>query len=157
MLRPALALLLALSLAGKAAWSTPAPEPDPRAPAEAARAVLAQAGFRTRILQLDRSPRILAEGVRGRCRILAGDWPPHGTFADVYRDLGSGLGELRYVRRGSVTSAPPKLRALLEFYLWREQRRIGVAAARAPIIAVASTPDCEVESLGWAQAARVSG
>jgi len=149
-LRPALALLLGLSLAGKAAWSAPAPEPDPRGPAEAARDVLARAGFSTRILELDRSPRILAEGVRGRCIILAGDWPPHGTFADVYRNLGSRLGTLSFVRHGSVTSEPPKLRALAEFYLWREQRRIGIAAARAPVIAVASTPDCDVQSLGWA-------
>ncbi|MEA3015641.1 MAG: hypothetical protein QOI38_363 [Sphingomonadales bacterium] len=157
MLRPALALLLALSLAGKAAWSAPAPEPDPRRPAEAARDVLERAGFSTRMVELDRSPRILAEGVRGRCRILAGDWPPHGTFAEVYRALGVGLGELRFVRRGAVTTEAPKLRALLEFYLWREQRRIGIEADRAPVIAVASTRDCDIESLGWARAARVSG
>jgi hypothetical protein len=150
MLRTALALLLTLSLAGKAAWSAPAPEPDPRGPAEAARIVLAQAGFTTRIVELDRSPGILAEGVRGRCHILAGDWPPHGTFADVYRNLGSRLGDLRFISQGSVTREPPKLRALIEFYLWREQRRIGIAAAREPVIAVASTPDCDVESLGWA-------
>jgi hypothetical protein len=156
-LRPTLAVLLVLSLAGKAAWSAPAPEPDPRAPAEAARLVLARAGFGTRIVELDRSPRILAEGVRGRCRILAGDWPPHGTFADVYRDLGSSLGQLRFVRHGAVTTEAPKLRALVEFYLWREQRRIGIDAARAPVIAVASTRDCDIESLGWTRAARVSG
>lgn len=157
MLRPALALLLALSLAGKAAWSAPAPEPDPRRPAEAARDVLARAGFNTRILELARSPRILAEGVRGRCHILAGDWPPHGTFADVYRSLGSRLGTLRFVRRGAVTSGAPKLRALIEFYLWREQRRVGIAADRAPVIAVAATAECDIESLGWARAATVSG
>lgn len=155
MLRPALALLLVLSLAGKAAWSAPAPEPDPRQPAEAARDVLARAGFSTRIVELVRSPRILAEGVRGRCIILAGDWPPHGTLADVYRDLGSSLGTLSFVRHGWVTSQPPKLRALVEYYLWREQRRIGIAAGRAPVIAVASTPDCDVGSLDWARAASV--
>ena len=157
MLRPALALLLALSLAGKAAWSAPAPEPDPLQPAEAAREVLARAGFRTRIVEFDRSPRVLAEGFRGRCRILAGDWPPHGTFADVYRDLGSRLGTLRFVRDGAVTTEAPKLRALLEFYVWREQRRIGIEAPRTPVIAVAASPGCDLDSLPWASAARVAG
>ena len=149
------AALIALSLGGKLAASAAPPGPDPRAAAGATAAALAAAGFDTRIREMDRSPGILVEARRGGCRLVAGDYPAHGTFAAVYRDLAAPLGPLRYAFRGRLRAGEPKLGALASFYLGRELRRIGIAARRSPVIALAAAPGCDLSRVDWRQTARV--
>ena len=157
MLKGLFAALLALSLAGKAVWSAPAPEPDGRAATAAIVHALRSAGFEARAVVLKRSPGIVAHGVSGRCRIVAGDYPVHGTFQDVYRQLAAGVGPLRFVHRGSLRDGEPKLAGLIRFYHWRELRRVGIAAARAPVIAVAASESCDLGRIPWELTASVSG
>ena len=153
--RLALACLLALSLGAKLAFSAAPPGPDPAATAAAASSALARAGFDAQVVRMDRSPGILVTAQRGGCRLLAGDYPVHGTFAAVYRGLAAPLGTLRFVHRGRMHARAPKLAGLADFYLWRELRRIGVAARRAPVVAVAASPACDLARIDWAPAARV--
>ena len=157
MLRGVLGLCLVLSLAGKAAWSAQAPQPSEREAAVAVARMLRQEGFAVRLVERSRAPHVVVAASRSGCELIAGDYPPHGTFQDVYRTAGDRLGTLRFVHRGRVTVEEPKVRGLLDFYLWREQRRIGIDAARAPVIVVAASPGCRLEDLTWSRAASLAG
>ena len=150
------AALIALTLGAKVVASRAAPGPDPVAAATAAAAVLTRAGFEARLLRTPRSPGVLVAASLGECRLLAGDYPPHGTFAAVYRDLAAPLGPLRYAYRGKLGSRVPKLAALTQFYRWRELRRIGVSARRAPVIAIAAGGTCDLARVDWSGTAFVS-
>lgn len=88
------ALLLALSLGLKAAAASGDPRPAPAATIAAARAMLIGSGFATRIHRLARSPGLLLEAQSKGCRLLAGDYPVHDTFANVYQDLRKGRDRL---------------------------------------------------------------
>lgn len=157
MLRILFAALLVLSLAGKVIWSAPAPEPDARAAAAALIGTFQSAGFEARIVELQRSPGIVVEAARGSCRVVAGDYPVHGTFQDVYRQLAAGIGPLRFVHRGGLQESEPKLSGLVRFYLWRELSRVGIEARRAPIIALAASVSCNLGDVPWEMTRSVVG
>ena len=148
-----LAGVLLLSLFGKLLAARPDPSPDPIRTADALAQVLAQSQYETRIVRTRGAPGQLVEAWSGDCRLLAGDYPPYDTFADVYGMLARPLGSLRYVYRGSLVTKPPKFRALFDFYLWREMRRIGLPQRRAPVIAIAATPACDLTRIDWRQTA----
>lgn len=151
----ALASVLALSLGIKVAASGTAPGMDPLAVAQDSAVMLAQSGFEARTIRLPRSPGVVAVALKGTCRIVAGDYPPYGTYQDVYRQIARPLGTLRYAYRGRIHDEEPKFRALSHFYLWRELRRVGVDIARAPVVAVAASPACDPSSLPWQRLATI--
>jgi hypothetical protein len=90
---------------------------------------------------------------RGACRLMLADYSPSGTFADPIAARAEAIGPLRFVYRGEVFDRAPKLIPLTDFYLWREQGRLGFAAPRHPIVAVAASPQCRLESLDWSRLA----
>ena len=92
---------------------------------------------------------ILMRGERPGCTILAGDYDPHGTFDETFRQLAVRVGPLAFAYRGRSYAAAPKLRPLLDFYVRRELRRVGMAQARTPIIAYAASPGCDAGRLAW--------
>ena len=143
----AFAALLLASLAAKLALSAPTPVPDPARFGREAEAMLARQHFAT-APEL-RPLGMLVHARRGDCRLMLGDYSPYGTFADVIAARAGAVGPLRFVYRGAFFDRAPKLVPLTDFYLWREQRRLGLAAPRHPIVAVAASPRCRVESLDW--------
>lgn len=147
----AFAALLLVSLAAKAMSSAPTPKPDPRRFAGAAVLALKEEGFATAL-----EPRplgILVHARRGDCRLIAGDYTPYGTFAEVFAARAAALGPLRFVYRGEAHARAPKLLPLLDFYLWRERRRLGLAAPRHPIVAYAASSGCGSASPDWSRLA----
>ena len=147
----AFAALLLVSLAAKAMSSAATPTPDPRRFAAAAAEALRGDGFATAF-----EPRplgILVYARRGDCRLMAGDYTPYGTFAEVFAARAVPLGPLRFVYRGEAYARAPKLVPLLDFYLWREQRRLGHAAPRHPIVAFAASAGCDAASPDWSRLA----
>jgi hypothetical protein len=149
------AAALLLSLGAKGAAASGDPKPDGDATVEAARAMLADAGLEAKVRRLSRSPGILVEAVSGDCRLIAGDYPVHDTYAEVYQDLARTEGRLSYVHRGRLHDSPPKARSMLDYFWWRELRRIGIGASRAPVIALIASPGCDAAALPWEQAAFV--
>ncbi|MEA3064181.1 MAG: hypothetical protein QOJ27_616 [Sphingomonadales bacterium] len=147
----AFAALLLVTLAAKAMSSAPTPAPDPRRFAAAAAGMLQARGFATAF-----EPRplgILIYARRGGCRLMAGDYTPYGTFAEVFAGRARPFGPLRFVYRGVAYDRAPKLVPLTDFYVWRERRRLGIAALRHPIVAVAGTSGCELAGLDWSRLA----
>jgi hypothetical protein len=150
-----LALLLALSIGAKTAAASGDPAAEPAVTVEAVQRLLAGAGYDAKIVHLTRSPRLLVEAAAGDCRMLAGDYPVHDTFANVYRNLAVEKGRLRFVHRGELHESPPKARAMFDFFLWRELSRVGIAARRAPVVALITSTGCDADAVLWDQVALV--
>lgn len=143
------AVALAVSLVVKIGVAANVGAARPEAFANHATAMLRAGGFDAAV-----QPRkfgLLIYGARGRCRVMLGDYPPHGTFADPIRAAAQPIGTLRFRYRDTVYDRAPKATPLFDFYIVRELRRIGVAAARRPIVAVAASPGCDLTTLDWTQ------
>jgi hypothetical protein len=147
----AFAALLLASLAAKVALSAPTPDPDPASFGREAAAMLARQGFAT-APEL-RPLGMLVHARRRDCRLMLGDYSPYGTFADVIAARAGAVGPLRYVYRGAFYESAPKLLPLTDFYWWREQRRLGLAAPRHPVVAVAASPQCRLDWFDWSRLA----
>jgi hypothetical protein len=141
------AALLALSLVGKLAANTATPDADPALFNAAGAAALRAAGFAP--VEERRPFGTILRARRGPCRLLLGEYDPHGTFDALYRELAAPIGPLRFAWRGKVYARVPKVRALGGFYLWRELRRIRIQAPRAPLAAWAASPGCDPASIDW--------
>lgn len=149
--RAAIVAVLAITLGSKLWLGRSVSDPPVEPTLRAAAAAMTNAGFTARVIRLARSPNALAEGQRPGCRIVAGVYPPHGTFADIYRELARPVGPLSYAWRGAITADPPGWRALFDYFWWRERARLGLPAAYHPIIAVAATPGCDLARVAWPQ------
>ena len=150
------AAVLALSLAGKVVASRAPPEASGKATAAAVGSVLRHGGYETRVVTTSRSPGVFVEAQSGRCRILAGDYPPHGTFDSVYRVMAMPIGRLRFIHRGSLLEEQPKLGGLFDYYVWRELGRVGIVAQRPPVIAIAASDACPLDRLDWRSTASLA-
>ena len=134
------AVLLLLSLGGKAAFSRPAA--DEGAADFTGRAVetLTHQGYSTARESRPFATSVHAE--RGNCRMIVAEYRAHGTIAAPLATLVAPIGPLRYVWRGTTSVTPPKAAPLLQYYVRRELRRIGFAPDHLPIVAVAASPGC---------------
>lgn len=141
------AALLLVSLAAKTVSSAPTPTPDPRRFVSIAAGHLRAEGF---AVAFDRRPHgIYVHARRGECRLMAADYTPYGTFAERFEARARRYGPPSFLYRGASYGRAPKLVPLLDFYLWREWRRLGLAAPRHPILAVAASPGCDRVRLDW--------
>ena len=100
-------------------------------------------------------PEILAN--KGACRMVVWEYSPHGTTANVLEELARPYGSLRYAFRGKLYSRPPKVEPLIDFFSWREMKRLGIDAARSPVLAIAASPGCNVDRFNWGQVAKLKG
>lgn len=151
--RAAIAAALALTLGVKAAWTRDAPAADSSLFTGRAEAMLSDGGFATR--RYVRPFGTLVLGRKDNCRLMVADYAPHGTLAEPIAAYARSIGPLRFRWRGDTTEEPPKLAPLASFYLERELRRVGLRPVRQPIIAVAASEGCELDSLPWHQLARL--
>lgn len=144
-----LVLLVLLSLAGKLAVNRR--DQDVKivegAFASAVEQQLSQAGFTTKV---ERWPTgVAVQAHRAACRLWVRDNTPHGTMRNIYENLAKAVGPLRYVYRGTIYEKPPQVDPMLRFLVGREMARVGIATARYPVYAVASSAACDISSLQW--------
>jgi hypothetical protein len=145
------AALVAASLSGKLLANRMEPAPDAALFDASVAGLLREGGFAVALESHGFA--ILERGRRPGCTILAGDYDPHGTFDETFRQLAAPVGPLRFAWRGRSFDAAPKLRPLLDFYVRRELRRIGMAPGRTPIVAYAASPGCDAGDLAWERVA----
>jgi hypothetical protein len=150
-LRLAFIGLLTASLAGKLLANGAPPGPDPRLFEAAAVGMIRAAGFDAATER--RKALTFVRGKANNCRLIVAEWDPHGTFDEFYRETARPVGPVRFAWRGDVQDSAPKAVALAQFYLWRELRRIRVAAPRAPVTVWAASPACDVRHMKWGQLA----
>jgi hypothetical protein len=143
--------LVAASLAGKLLANGAPPGPDPRLFVVAAAGMIRAAGFEAAAEH--RKAITFVRGETNNCRLIVAEWDPHGTFDEFYREIARPVGPVRFAWRGEVRESAPKAAALARFYLWRELRRVRVAAPRAPVAVWAASPACDVRHMDWGQLA----
>jgi hypothetical protein len=146
-LEGALVGLLVLSLGLKLGASRGEPLPDGQLFASQVSRFLEREGYST-AAEL-RPLGIMVTAQRDGCRLAIRNYPPHGTLAQTYAHLARPVGPLHFVYRGRVSDRAPKLVPLIEYFIGRELRRLGIAAPRAPILAVAATRGCDIGRLKW--------
>lgn len=146
-LEGALVGLLVLSMGLKLGASRSEPMPDERLFASQVSRFLEREGYST-AAEL-RPLGMMVTARRDGCRLAIRNYPPHGTLAQTYARLAQPIGPLHFAYRGRVSDRAPKLLPLIEYFIGRELRRLGIAAPRAPILAVAASPGCDIERLRW--------
>jgi hypothetical protein len=144
-LEGALVGLLVLSLGLKLGASRGEPLPDGQL--FASQVFLEREGYSTAAELRPLGMMVTAQ--RDGCRLAIRNYPPHGTLAQTYAHLARPVGPLHFVYRGRVSDRAPKLVPLIEYFIGRELRRLGIAAPRAPILAVAATRGCDIGRLKW--------
>lgn len=149
-----LASVLAVSLAAKGAINVEASPADQAHLAQRLEALFEPAGLRVYRPQ-PFAGTISIRAQRGSCNAWAVEYSPHGTAADIITAEAGKIGPLRFAYHGQLFNQPPRIRALLSFYLWREARRLGFPAKRRPVIAVAASSSCDLERLDWQQVAQL--
>lgn len=142
-----LAASLLLTLGVKLLWTRDAPAPDGALFVTKVEETLRAQGFRTE--RVVRRFGTLVRGARGGCRLMVGDYPANGMFAEPLEAESRGIGAMRFVWRGEASAQAPKLRPLLEFYAKRELGRLGFHPERRPILAVAANPACDRMAVDW--------
>jgi hypothetical protein len=150
-----LAACVAISLAGKGLANRQDPSPDMQLFQDRISSLMVAQGFSVRVEQRPLGP--LIYGTNRACRVMAGEYSPYGTFADVFQARAASVGPLRFHYRGRTYSEAPKFGPLLRFYVQRELSRIGITVPRTPIVAVAASSRCQGSDLDWASLASLPG
>ena len=145
--RLSIGALLLLSLGGKAAFSRAAPAPRGEDTSVRASRLLADQGYATSVEK--RPFGTIVHAARGACRLIAAEYPAHGTLTEPLAALAAPIGPLRFVWRGAIYEQAPKLAPLADFYLQRELRRAGFSPAHAPILAYATSRRCGARPVEW--------
>jgi hypothetical protein len=139
----AAALVLVASLAGKLAIHDVDVVEDRSAATQALAVSLARHGY---AVAIPRAILPVVQAGRGGCRFNARVLDPHGTYRDTeLLKLPRGW-SVAYVWRGDTNVALPRLGPLIEYYLAREQARLGITAQRAPVIMLSLPPGCSAPS-----------
>lgn len=137
----ALGALLILSLIGKFTAQSGTLLPDSARLAADIAARLEAGGYHTETRPSHFGKVVSA--TRGACRLAVRPTQPSGeTDSAVARDL-AGTGRIRFAWRGTLSATPPRWRAMAEFYLAREQARLGLNTNGAPLLAVADNGRCD--------------
>jgi hypothetical protein len=148
----AFVVLLVLTVGAKALWNEEPPD-DSTAFDRSTTSMLQAAGL---AVSNEAHPfGTLHRGSKGACRLIIGEYDPHGTFAEVFQRLSAPVGPLRFAWRGKVSDSAPKLSALLRYYVWRELSRAQIDIPREPIAAWAASPNCDTSRLDWMRIARL--
>ncbi|HVQ07089.1 MAG TPA: hypothetical protein VMS43_01505 [Allosphingosinicella sp.] len=142
-----LAAALLVTLGAKLLWTRDAPAPDDALFVATAEETLRAQGFRTE--RIVRRFGTIVRGAREGCRLMVGDYPANGMFAEPLAAESRGIGATRFIWRGETSAQAPKPWPLLEFYLKRELGRLGFRPARRPILAVAANAACDAGAIDW--------
>ena len=151
----AFAALLALTLAGKLLAARAAPARDEALALRTAAGVAARAGLTPTLGRSVLGPYLRATGAG--CTLAVREAVEGSTFAPAYARLARDVGPVAYVYRGRMSAEAPNLLAAADYQLWRGLRRLGIAARRHPVLAVAASPGCASRTFDWSPVTSLPG
>jgi len=126
-----------------------APPAEPEALGEAVSSFLIQHGFASRFEK--KYDQVLIYANAGKCRMVISEAAPQGWNRSSIEMWAKPVGRLSYVFDGSVHQSEPFLAPLLDEYWTRVRFKVGLSPSRHPVLAVAASDDCVVDSLPWWQ------
>jgi hypothetical protein len=143
----ALLALTGLTLAPKLLGAARTAEPDGARLALDMAAALAAQGFRTALV-----PHHLFDFVRaqkGACTLIAANALAVGHLRDRFVEETAGIGPTLYHYRGATAAAFPRVAPVIAEHLQNWSYRVGIVAPRTPVIAIAASPACRLDSIDW--------
>ena len=143
-----LAVALALTLGLKLLFYHREPAPaDPEVLGEAVAAFLLHHGFESHIEK--RFGSVFIHANAGKCRMLISKAVPQGWDQSSIELLAKPVGRLTYVFDGAVHAHQPFLAPMLDEYWTRVRIKMGQSPNRHPVLAVAASDDCALNTLPW--------
>jgi hypothetical protein len=142
-----LAVLLGLTLAPKLLGARRVAEPDGARLARDMAAMLRAGGFRTALPTHHLFDYVLAR--RGRCTMVAANAPASGALRDRFAEEAAAVGPVTYRYRSATARPFPRFLPVAEDYLQRWAYRLGIVVPRPALVAVAASPACRLDGLGW--------
>ena len=83
------------------------------------------------------------------CRLQIVQLAPNGSDRDLFRHLATGADRAFVVFRGKVYTKQPILWTVLDDFLFRHLRELGLTRNVTPVIAVATNSSCDAERIPW--------
>lgn len=83
------------------------------------------------------------------CHLQIVQLAPNGSNRDLFRHLSAGADRAFVVFRGKVYAQQPILWTVLDDFLFRHLRELGLTRNVAPVIAVATNSSCDAERIPW--------
>jgi hypothetical protein len=145
----ALAALTGLTLGPKLLSAGRAAGPDGARLTRDMAAAFAAHGFRTAVV-----PHHLFDYVvvarRGACALVAANAQTDGYLRERFAEDAGGIGPILYHYSGAPVPAFPRVVPVVTEHLQNWAYRVGIVAPRTPVIAIAASPACRLDSIDWA-------
>jgi hypothetical protein len=149
-LRSSLALvaLIGLTLTPKLAGAGRIAEPDGARLARDMAAALAARGFRTAVVAHHLFDYVVARN--GACTLVATNALAGGYLRERFTEETAVVGPTLYHYGGATAAAFPRFVPVVAEHLQNWGYRVGIAAPRTPVIAIAASPACRLDAIDWA-------
>jgi hypothetical protein len=85
----------------------------------------------------------------GECRVLIREAVPQGWDHSSIEMGAKSVGRLSYVFDGTVYTREPFVAPMLQEYWTRARFKMGLSPNRHPLLAVAASNDCTIDTLPW--------
>jgi hypothetical protein len=143
----ALAVLIGVTLGLKLLAAGRAAEPDGGRLARDMAAALATRGFSTAVVPHHLFDYVVAR--KGDCALVAANALAAGYLRERFAEEVRGVGPVLYHYRGAPAAAFPRVIPVLSEHLQNWAYQVGIVAPRTPVIAIAASPACRLDSIDW--------
>jgi hypothetical protein len=144
-----LAAAFLLTLAPKLLLYHPETAADHEVLGEAVAGFLLKIGFESHIEK--RFGNLFIHANSGKCRMLISEATPQGWDHNSNEIWAKPVGRLSYIFDGAVHVDEPFLAPMLDRWWMRLRIKLGLSPNYHPVLAVAASDDCAIDSLPWWQ------
>jgi hypothetical protein len=117
-------------------------------------AFLLEHGFEPHLAK--NSDGVFIDANAGKCRMLISEATPQGWDRNQNELWATPVGRLSYVFDGAVHAQEPFLAPMLDRWWMRLRVKLGLSPNYHPVLAVAASEECAVDSLPWRQLSELS-
>jgi hypothetical protein len=121
--------------------------PDPALLGETVASFLIQHGFESRLE--NKLGQIFVYANAGKCRMLIREAEPHGWNRSGIELQAKALGRLSYIFDGAVHEGEPFLAPVIDEYWTKVRIKLGLRPSWHPVLAVAASDECAINTLPW--------
>ena len=140
-------LLLGLTLGVKIFTADRIAHPDDMRLARDMAAMLQSDGFRVAVVPHHLFPFVRAE--KEGCTLIAANAVASGVFRRRFESAAAPVGPTSYNHGSALGAAFPRYLPVVAEHLQNWAYRFGIIAPRKPVIAIAATPACRLDSIAW--------
>jgi len=144
----ALALLVGVTLGLKLSAAARTAEPDGARLAHEMSAALAAQGFSTAVVPHHLFDYVIAR--KGNCTLAATNAIASGYLRERFAEEVRGIGPVAYHYGDGPPAAFPRFIPVLTEHLQNWAYQIGIVGPRVPVIGIAASPACRLDTMDWA-------